>query len=579
MATALHLFFIGYFGDVDFEPDSYYHFIFSVSAFADLPQSLNWAAGVWPKPIFTLLMGFFIWLFQVQFLWIVKVINVLIWLGVNIVGYRLARLLQLSATTSLIITFLIQFSFLGFRAAIGTLTEPLFALLALAAILALYERRFTTSCLLISLSGLARPEGLLLLPGWVLILWVLCGRRRIDDLIWLGLFPLLWNFWGYQLTGDYTFIVSSGYPSGSPYGQGSWVHYPKGLLQYEPLLFPLAIAGGIMTLRQKHYYPLHILSFIFFAFNIIAWRFGLFGTAGLLRYFVPVLPWLALYAGAMIEAILANDALKSLQKWAYIPLGGQIVFTIWILTSGTTGYFLHNTPKIDQALVHAGIWIQQTYPTRYLHTAHPALLYYARRDFYSGSSSGDVAHLKPQAIIAVDQDFTHPEIMLRVQSFPKINSFADSIYLYEYDLTAFKIPIDSPFGDDAIQPYLKTGWADIESWGVWAMGEIAEMQLYSPRPQPLNISISAFPHYIEHQQQTITMFYNDTPVGEYTFPLDNQEPQQILVHIPENLITGQVDLLKFVFTYAQSPASLGTGSDARELAAGFLNIQITPTEQ
>lgn len=57
LSAALHLFFVFYFGDVDFEADSYLHFIYTASTFADLPKSLNYAAGVWPKPLFTLLTG------------------------------------------------------------------------------------------------------------------------------------------------------------------------------------------------------------------------------------------------------------------------------------------------------------------------------------------------------------------------------------------------------------------------------------------------------------------------------------------------------------------------------------------
>lgn len=80
-SVAIRLFFIWYFGDIDFEPDSYLHFIFSTSAFAQLPKSLNWAAGVWPKPLFTLLAGLIIWISGVRALWIIKVFNTLVWGG------------------------------------------------------------------------------------------------------------------------------------------------------------------------------------------------------------------------------------------------------------------------------------------------------------------------------------------------------------------------------------------------------------------------------------------------------------------------------------------------------------------
>lgn len=398
-SIVIRLFFIWYFGDVDFEPDSYLHFIFSASSFSRLPESLKWAADVWPKPLFTLLSGLVIWVSGVPALWIIKVFNALVWGGVGLLTYWLAHHLRLSPTASLISVFLTELSFLGFRSSIGTLTEPLFTLVVLAAMIALYARRYTTSCVLASLSTLARSEGLVLLLGWAAILW-LAHRRRLSDIFALAALPLLWNLWGYSLTGDPTFIVTSGYPIDSPYGHGGWLYYPMGLLQYEPVVFPLTVLGLGLTASRRRYRPLHLLFALFFGFNVVAWRFGLFGTAGLLRYFVPVVPWMAVYAASAFDFSNLLLAYKRLVSRGLNPLLVQVIFTVLVLNSHTEGYRLYNTPTIHHALIEAGQWIQANHPDDYLYGSHPALLYYAGRDFYSSAMERRPTGIRQDGIVA-----------------------------------------------------------------------------------------------------------------------------------------------------------------------------------
>ena len=167
----MRVFFIWYFGDVDFEPDSYMHFLYSASAFARLPGSLDFAVCVWQKPVFTFATGLIIWISGVHSLWIIKIFNALVWSGLGLVFYQLARRMGLSNRSAIIGVFLTECTFLGLRASTGTLTEPLFGLLILAAINALYGKRYILSCALVSLSVLVRSEGLLLLVAWVFI----CG--------------------------------------------------------------------------------------------------------------------------------------------------------------------------------------------------------------------------------------------------------------------------------------------------------------------------------------------------------------------------------------------------------------------
>ncbi len=576
-SVAIRLFFIWYFGDVDFEPDSYYHFLYAVSSFARLPQSLNYAAQVWAKPLFTLLTGLIIWISGVRTLWIVKVFNTLVWCGMGLLTYQLARRLKLSTAASLISVFLAEFSFLGFRSSIGTLTEPLFAAIVLAALILLHDKRYTASCLLASLSVLARSEGLVLLLAWVVILWLVHGRRRFLDLLLLAVFPLLWNLWGYWLTGNPTFVLTSGYPiATSPYGHGGWFDYPWGLLQYEPLVFPLAVLGLGLTIRERRYRPLHVWLAFFFGFNVIAWRFGLFGTAGILRYFVPIVPCLAICAGAAFDLSHLLLAYKNLAARGLNFLLLQVFFTVLVLNSNTGGYHLYNTPTVHHALIDAGEWIQANRPEDYLYSSHPALLYYARRDFYSGVMTMGPAGIRQDGVVAFESGFGSADMLEYLEHFPLVGEFGDYVRIHDHNLTAIKVRPEMSFGTDDIQPHLQGGWSIPEGWGTWATGTQSDLVLYFPDPQAVDVTLSLMPHFVDGRRQRIEVYYNDVSVGDYRFPEGDQGVQRFSFSVPRSLMGGKVDVIRFVYEYAISPSDLGMSNDGRQLSVGFVQMSVVP---
>jgi hypothetical protein len=570
----MRVFFIWYFGDVDFEPDSYMHFLYSVSTFADLPGSLNFAVGVWQKPIFTLITGLITWVSGVHSLWIIKLFNVLIWSALGLLVYQLARQLGLSTRSALIGVFLTEFSFIGLRASIGTLTEPLFAILILAAITSLYSKRYTLSCALVSLSALTRSEGLFFLAVWVLILWIFHKRWRFSDLVVLALFPLLWNGWGYLLTGDRTFIVSSGYPVKSPYGQGGWLYYPRGFLQYDPVIFLLAVAGFGLTARRSEYRPLHLLLIVYVGFNVVAWRFGLFGTAGLLRYFVAIVPWLAIYSAAVFEYSNVFLAYQYLAKRGLSLFLLQVIFTTLIIVSGTSAYNAHNTPTVHHNLIEAGQWVKDNHPDKYLYASHPALLYYASRDFYSSAIALDSNPLWKDSIVAFDWDFGSTSLLHYLEPFPLLKEYEDYLYIYDYDLDSIEAQPTLSFSSEAIQPYLQGGWSKIEEWGTWSVGSSSELGLYFRNPESATITMSVLPYFTPGRRQSIDIYYNNVLVGNYEFPKGDASVQSFSVSVPRSLVSGKRDVVKFEYGYTVSPSELGVGRDGRQLAVGFLEMRV-----
>ena len=577
LAFSIRVFFIEYFGDVGFEPDSYLHFLFSQSSFARLPTSLNYAVGVWAKPLFTLFSGFAIWVTGIDSLWIVKLLNASIWLLTGGLVYRFTQQLGLTEAAGLISVILTEFSFLGFRASIGSLTEPLFTFFVLAASVSLYAKHYRLFCLLVSLSILVRSEGLVLLPVWTISLWFIHHRRRLDDLLLIALFPVLWNAWGYIESGDLTFIITSGYPISEThqYGQGTWIYYLQGLLQYEPLLSPLAFLGIVFTVRESKYLVLHVLISTFFVFNVVAWRFGLFGTAGLLRYFVPVIPWMAVYAASAFSFNPLVNAYRESSFHRLFFLFVQMAFTIFVVISHTEGYNLYNSPTVHHALIDAGRWIHNYYPDDYLYSSHPAVLYYADRDFYTGAMKTTLSNdMVRDSIVAFEDGFGSTEFLDYLRKTPLLKEFGDYVFLYDHSLTSIRAEPLISFQTADIESHLRGGWSNPETWGTWAEGRSSEFALHFADPQDVTITLVVIPHFVEGRKQSLQVYYNDMCVAEYEFPAGDEGVQRASFHVSESLMSNWTDVIRFEYGYAVSPFELGDSDDKRALSVGFLEMRI-----
>jgi hypothetical protein len=373
------------------------------------------------------------------------------------------------------------------------------------------------------------------------------------------------------------FIVVAGYPlATAPYGHGGWFDYVIGLLQYEPLIFPLALLGWGLSIGKGEYRPLHLLLILYFGFNVVAWRWGLFGTAGILRYFVPIVPWLAIYAATAFDCTKLLLAYQHLARYGLNPLGLQLLFTLLVLNSHTAGYHQYNTPTVHHALIEAGQWIQAQHPQDYVYSSHPALLYYAGRDFYSSAFVVDSKPLQRDGIVAFELGFGSSELLKYLKRSSLLIEFDNYVLIYDHKLTAVTAHPAMAFGVEDIKPYLRDGWSAPEGWGTWAEGTYSKLSLYLGKPQTMTLTITVIPHFVAGRQQSIKVYYNNTPVGHYEFPEGAQDPQQFSFQVPKSLISGQLDVIKFEYGYAVSPQELGASNDERQLAVGFIRARFSP---
>jgi hypothetical protein len=290
-ATSLlaRIYFILRYMEIDYEADSYMHFLGSQAWIHSPLKNFDYLINWWYKPLFTLISGIAL-RFTIENIIVIKLLNTTIWMGILYLTYLIAKEHKLSEEVVFFSIIFTSFSFLGFRSSIGSLTEPLFTLLIIAAYYFLLRERFILSSLLTSASFLCRSEGIIFIIIWGIYFLINKKNRAI---IALAIFPLFWNLIGFLKTGDAIYIINNEYPlmTASVYGNGDFKYYISGLLQYEPIIFLLFVIS--LFLHKRRFIFIKTCLFSLLVFNIIIWKYGLLGSAGYLRYLVPTIPFMS----------------------------------------------------------------------------------------------------------------------------------------------------------------------------------------------------------------------------------------------------------------------------------------------
>lgn len=426
-------------GDVDFEPDSYLHFLQVKTVYTNFPDNVDLALDVWAKPLYTLTHGAWLLLFNDPSLEASKILNLILFALVSFMVYLCLRTLKLPFVYSLFGAVISNVGFLSLRSSISTLTEPWFTLIYLAAIFTWIKGWRVLSALLIGISVLGRLEALLFVGIWGLY-WL--GKLyqqqfRLKRLKWQQLAQLfflitptiVWNLLGYLHTGRALFLISNGYPTEAGiYGFGHPFYYLEGLAVQEGMLLGVLLIGlapvsnslNWSNWRQLQTSTLAALNtpwgfiivnaLLFLLAQSFLYTFGLFGTAGILRYFVLIMPIYCLLASYSLYSLLRPLKLTWLAQ--YLALGIFCLIyalgAVSLLRAGGHYKGLDNKPATPIEL--QAVWddpklTELATPERLIYANRPEPIYYSGRDLNQSIYTLNFAEVAPNSLVLIEADW------------------------------------------------------------------------------------------------------------------------------------------------------------------------------
>lgn len=463
--------------DRDWEPDSYMHFLQLKSVYYDFPENVAIGITVWAKPLYTYLYALPIELFDLDILIIVQILNIIVFSITFYLIYRIGKLLFQSNNYALLSLCLSLFSYNLFKSSITALTEPIFTLCLILGYYLALKQRYLLAGLVFGISVLGRIEGLYFLG--IYNLWIIyvfgirnilknnSDRKGIFSInlnlvlkilkIWVisGLPVLIWNFIGFIESGRLIYIFAEGYPTDAGrYGFGTILHFPRKLLIEETIIFLLFILGtfalgfSYRKLKTGNSRKELVLAWIFAAgftlTQIYFWIIGQFGSAGLSRYLVSVLPFYTLIATLGIKLVFErfntlNININDKFKFRYSLIGVLIALHLFLMIANFTGIspLSKKWIVVDQDVIDAGEFIKENYSNDVeLNTSRPEVVYYADRagnlNQEAQDFSGELYSRKP-GIYVWDTEWDNVwgltnETLAERASFVKRY---DSMYIYE----------------------------------------------------------------------------------------------------------------------------------------------------
>ena len=361
--------------------DDYMHFLMAKYAIQHPTLYLN----PWGKPFFTGVVSVAILLLGDHGLLSARIANIVMATGTLLVTFRLVLKIFRRRTASVLSCVLLAFTPAFFQASYSALTETSFAFLTSLFLYFHYTSRTNNAALMLSLSTLARLEAFLFIPIYAILSW---RKLKVVGPILIS-WPLGWSFANYICYNDF-WLLFRAYPLVSSVEIG-WLRpgpifwYPVNMpliLGWVPLF--LCLAGLTSSIRWRNHALVHLMAGAFLAFNSLAFSFGLFGSSGLLRYFVSIAPLFGFYlASGFRLADLKLSALNSSTARMPISIKGLVFLAIVAASIGPT---LHSASPFsinpnDIALVDAGRFLKdQGYTSDKVYLFHPVVAYYGGID-------------------------------------------------------------------------------------------------------------------------------------------------------------------------------------------------------
>jgi hypothetical protein len=289
------------------EQDSGYHFVMARTAW----HQPIYFVDVWARPLYTLAFsGPALLDFRAARFFALAISLLVAWQT-----WKLALDLRLELPWLILPLLLAQPTF--FELFTDLLTEPLFALVFVAALRLHLRGRIKMGMLAASLLPLARPEGAFLCLLWSG--WIFYARRQTDcragrwsdaaSLPILATGMILWWVAAFAITGDPLFILHN-WPTHwqqGIYGHGSILSYSSRVWEFAgPLLTVFLLIGLLRLLWLKKYPSIASAWLLFFLLHSVFRAYGLFGEAGYPRYMVSLAP---------ATAIITLEGWNTIASW------------------------------------------------------------------------------------------------------------------------------------------------------------------------------------------------------------------------------------------------------------------------
>ncbi len=378
------------FNNTEWEPDSYMHFLELRSIFADFPQNLILGLNVWSKPLYIYPLGLIVQIFNIKDFFLIEIINTLIFILISWLVYKIVLNVYKNFAVAVVALILSSFSLTLFKSSVSVLTEPIFTLTLVGSFYFLTKKKFTLASLFIGLSVLARIEGLFFIAiylGYILYAYKLTAKQIVKNTLYSFLPFIIWDLLGFFITGDILYFRTffQSYSAGN-YGNGTLFDYPKLFLTKEFILSTCFIIAVFFLGKYKHKLvnkKLITYSFVLFTgfvtVQAVLWSRGAFGTAGLMRYFVSVIPFLIIFICSIFVII------RSLFSPRIFILSLVIVSA---LQTALLGMYLTGTivntkefPKVESYFVESGEWLKDNYTEEtFIAADRPEILYYSQRN-------------------------------------------------------------------------------------------------------------------------------------------------------------------------------------------------------
>jgi hypothetical protein len=332
--------------------DGLAHFFIAQHVWTNPVELLNH----WGKPLYTLFaspfayFGFFSYIF----------FNLTVFAATCLVGFTLLTRFLVSPYISALLPFVLLSVPDYISNVLAGMTEPLFGLLALVAVLLLLDKKWLLFALLVSFAPFSRSEGqLLLVLAFLVLLWQ--KQWRQIPLLTVGF--VIYSIIGWFAFDDFLWYFSHNPYRGAAeiYGQGNWTHYVLSWRQHLGFLggiMLLAISiGSIAVWRKRSMQPSHIRPIVFALiayFGILfthayLWANGKNGALGLSRLATHALPGL-FCVGLLFINLFTKGKIAS---WSVAAL----LFLLSINALRSNHFPIHATEN-DKAIIESAKFIK-----------------------------------------------------------------------------------------------------------------------------------------------------------------------------------------------------------------------------